>query len=97
MLQCHFCRVLDLEVGAAKELAGGCGSHSTGYADLTLASDFCPRDGGIGTYDICKEACCRQGTQDTLLGEVAARLEVIEYRGDDTTAPASRRRSDTSA
>ena len=97
MLQRHLCGVLDLEVGATEELAGGSGSHSTGYADLTLASDFCARDGGIGAYYICKEACCRQGTQDTLLGEVAARLEVIEYRGDDTTAPTSRRRSDTSA
>ena len=32
-----------------------------------------------------------------MFGEVAARLEVIEYRGDYTTAPTSRRRDDTSA
>ena len=57
MLQRHLCRVLDLEVRATEELAGGSGSHSTGYADLTLASDFCARDGGIGAYDICEEAC----------------------------------------
>ena len=57
MLQRHLCGVLDLEVGATEELAGGSGSHSAGYTDLSLTADFCARDGGIGTYDICKEAC----------------------------------------
>ena len=57
MLQRHLCRVLDLKVGATEELAGGCGSHSTGYADLSLTADFCARDGGIGAYDISEEAC----------------------------------------
>ena len=97
MLQCHLCGVLDLEIGATKELAGSSSSHRTGYTNLSLTSDFCARDRSIGAYDISEEACGSQGSQNTLLWEVAARLEMIEYRGDDTTASTSRRRNNTSA
>ena len=90
VLQSHLCRVLDLEIRSTEELASSRCAHGTSYPHLTLAAYLSPRDGGIGADDIGEEPRRGQCSEDALVGEVSARLQMVEHGGDDATAPAGR-------
>ena len=61
-------------------MATGSSSHGTGYAYLTLASNFCSADAGIVLNHIAKKSCSSKGSQYALLREFQV-VEVLIENG----------------